>query len=137
MIKSNYNQPATKGDIEKLRKEMATKEEFKAIRKEMATKKDFKELRGDFAKEITRLDIKIDKKVDGLQDNMTKWKDEILTSNDKLSKKLDIILTEQKSISENYKRVDRRLDNVEDYIEQADEKLGVGFEREVNLVHYD
>ena len=128
MLKTDHNQPATKKDL----KELETR-----LKKDMTTQKDFKELRGDFSNEITRLDVKIDKKVDGLRDDITKWKDEILTSNDKLSKKLDTILIEQKSISVNYKRVDTRLDNIEEYIDQADDKLGIGFDREINLVRYD
>lgn len=58
-----------------------------------ATKADINGLREDFSKEIGRLDsnivkldIKIDKKVDELRDDMTQWKDDILTSNDKLAK---------------------------------------------------
>ena len=45
--------------------------------------------KGDLAEFFTKLDTKIDKKVDVLRNDMTKWKDEILTSNDKVVKKLD------------------------------------------------
>ncbi len=103
MIKSNNNKQATRKDLTDLEEN----------------------LRGDFVKEITRLD----KRFDDLEDGIVKWKDEILTSNDKLSKKLDNYLTEQVAIDLNYKRLDKKVENVEGYIEKADKKLELGFER--------
>lgn len=79
----DLNQPATVGDFQELAHGMAevavTKDEFndfaKKALKHFATKEDIKDL--------------------ATKQELTQFKSEILASNDKLSKKLDKILTEQ------------------------------------------
>lgn len=60
---------------------------------------------------------------------MTKWKDEMLTSNDKVIKKLDQVLTEQKAITVNYKRLDQKVESLEIFAEMAAKKLHIEFQR--------
>ena len=60
--------------------------------------------------------------------DLKKWKDEILTSNDKVAGKIDHVLTEQQAITINYKRVDSRVDSLELFAKQAASKLGIKFE---------
>jgi len=43
------------------------------------------------------------------KDDLVEWKDEILTSNDKVVGKLDKILTEQKAVGQNYNHLDKRV----------------------------
>ena len=94
-----------------------------------ATKKDLKELRVNFAKEITKLDTKMDKAEKILESEVKNFRDEILTLLDQQTKILDRILTEQQAITVNYKRLDHKVEYVQDYIEDADKKLEIGFER--------
>ena len=60
---------------------------------------------------------------------MQTWKDEILTSNDYIAKKLDRILTEQQAITVNYKRVDQKVEYLEDFAMIVAKKLDLKFER--------
>lgn len=60
---------------------------------------------------------------------MDKNKNEILNSNDKLSKKLDRVFTEQVAITDNYQPVEGRVKNLEYYSEKVDQKLNLGFPR--------
>lgn len=52
-------------------------------------------------------------------------KDEILTSNDKLSKKLDQILKEQAAHSASYKRLEKRINHLEAVVKVLAEKVGI------------
>ena len=56
-------------------------------------------------------DIRMDKMESNLKQEITKFKDEILTSNDQLSKKMDKILAETASHTAAYKRHDIQLDD--------------------------
>jgi len=97
------NQPATKGDVEALRKDVTT--------------------------DLSVLDDRVDRKFNALENNMTKWKDEILTSEDKVIKKLDQVLTEQQAITINYKRLDQQVENLIDFAEKAAPKLDLEFKK--------
>jgi len=79
--------------------------------------------------DIAGLDAKIDDKIDGLSNEMVEWKDEILTSNDRVVKKLDRVITEQQAITVNYKRLDHKIERLEEFAEQAAKKLEMDFER--------
>lgn len=57
------------------------------------------------------------------------WKDEILTSEDKVIKKLDQVLTEQQAITINYKRLDQQVENLIDFAEKAAPKLDLEFKK--------
>ena len=65
-------------------------------------------------------------RVEGIVDEkMKKYTDEILISNDKLSVKLDKILTEQAAITEAYKRLERKINRLETVVKILAEKAGV------------
>lgn len=102
MTNGDDNQPATKNELKALRKELpqVIEKVMHDKTKDLATKTD-----------------------------LVHWKDEILTSNDKVVKQLDRILTEQKAITVNYERLDSRMHNVEAFAEQAAQKLQIEFER--------
>lgn len=78
-------------------------------------------LRGEFKREFAKfgreMDFKIDQKFDeklgGLRDELAVWKDEILTSNDKVIKKLDTWLTERAMIHGNYEKLEERVTTLE------------------------
>ena len=53
----------------------------------------------------------------------------MLTSNDKVIKKLDQVLTEQKAITVNYKRLDQKVESLEIFAEMAAKKLHIEFQR--------
>lgn len=114
MRKSSNNKPAIKSDLKKLEGKL-----YKQI-----DKLDFK-----FSSAITKLSKKIDKKFDALRNDMVIWKDEIQTANDRLSRKLDLILTEQRAITVNYNRIDNKVANLERFAEKAAPKLQIKFER--------
>lgn len=63
-------------------------------------------LRGEFTKFSREIDFKIDQNFDeklgGLRDELAIWKDQILSSNDGVIKKLDTWLTERSLIHFNY-----------------------------------
>jgi len=56
------------------------------------------------------------------KDDLVEWKDEILTSNDKVVGKLDKILTEQVAIKGNYERVTERVEKLEEVVGQPPKK---------------
>ena|SRR3989338_3168080 len=114
MNQENLNQPATKGDLSDLDIKLST--EIVKLDTKLST-------------EIAKLDVKIDEKVDELRGGMTNWKDEILTSNDKVIKKLDQVLTEQQVITINYRRLDHKVENLEDFAEKVSAKLRLDFEK--------
>lgn len=77
-------------------------------------KREFAKFRHDFSREIDfKIDQKFDEKLGGLRDDLVIWKDEILTSNDKVIKKLDTWLTERAMIHGNYQRLEARVTTLE------------------------
>jgi len=84
-----------------LPKDLATKEDLKAL----ATKDELK-------KGLNKLESALRKDLANKKD-LVKWKDEILTSNDKVVGKLDDILTEQVAIKGNYERVIEHVQRLE------------------------
>ncbi|NIR86339.1 hypothetical protein GWO13_01735, partial [Candidatus Bathyarchaeota archaeon] len=105
---NDLNQPATKGFV---------REEIQQAKQDLTHKM------GETVKQV------LDSKLTGFRDELTEWKSEILTSNDKISKKLDQVLTEQKAITVNYQRVDQRVDRLEEFARQAAPKLDLEFEK--------
>ena len=83
-----------------------------------ATKSDLKELRADFGK--------LEK---NLKQEMSENTDRVLKSNDDLIKELKDFRDEQAASFDNYKRLDSKVEKHEDYLEKADKKLKIGFER--------
>jgi len=74
--------------------------------KDLATKEDLK-------KGLNNLESVLRKDLASKKD-LVKWKDEILTSNDKVVGKLDDILTEQVAITGNYENLDKRVEKLEE-----------------------
>lgn len=78
-------------------------------------------LRGEFKREFAKfgremdfkIDQKFDQKLDGLRDELAIWKDEILSSNDRVVKKLDTWLTERSIIHFNYQKLEARVTRLE------------------------
>ncbi len=60
-----------------------------------------------------------------VDEKMRKYTDEILTSNDKLSVKLDKILAEQAAITVAYKRLEKKINRLEAVVKILAEKAGV------------
>ena len=60
-----------------------------------------------------------------LRDDITKFKDEILTSNDKIAKDLKTVRTEQAAFIIGQQRQDNQIDVLEKRIEQVENKLGI------------
>ncbi len=56
-----------------------------------------------------KIDQKFDEKFEMIRADLAIWKDEILTSNDKVVKKLDTWLTERAMIHANYERLEARV----------------------------
>jgi hypothetical protein len=90
---------------------------------QLATKRDIKGLRVDFSKEITKLDIRIDKEFGALRKDMVRWRDDILTVLDNQSKILDRILTEQQAITANYKQLDQKVEDFGNFKKWAEQLL--------------
>lgn len=82
--------------------------QHKQLPKDLATKEDLK-------KGLNNLESVLRKDLASKKD-LVKWKDEILTSNDKVVGKLDKILTEQAAITGNYKNLDKRVEKLEDVV---------------------
>ncbi|MBI4054260.1 MAG: hypothetical protein HY397_02940 [Candidatus Doudnabacteria bacterium] len=61
-------------------------------------------------------------------EKMVKFRDEILTSNDKLSVKLDKILKEQAAITASYKRLETKIQYLEAVVQVLAEKEGIKFQ---------
>ena len=110
----DFNNLATKEDlkseIDKVRQDMATKEDIKAIRSEMATKQDLSSFFG-------KLDAKIDKINDKLENKIQEKFDQVLTSNDKQIKILKEMRLELAAHNASYKRHDEKIDDIEKDIE--------------------
>ena len=67
-------------------------------------------------------------RVEEIVDEKTRtYKDEILASNDKLAKKLEQILTEQKAITVGIKRLQERINYLEAVVKVLAEKEGLKF----------
>ncbi len=62
-----------------------------------------------------------------VDDKMKNYTDIILKSNDKAIKELKLLREEQKAISQNYKKLDKRMDNVETFAEEAAEIVDIEF----------
>ncbi len=77
-------------------------------------KREFAKFRQDFGGEIDfKIDQKFDEKFELIRNDLAIWKDEILTSNDKVIKKLDTWLTERAMIHSNYQRLEARVTTLE------------------------
>jgi len=63
-----------------------------------------------------------------VDERMVKYRDEILTSNDKLSQKLDKILKEQAAVTTSYKRLEKKLNYLEAVVKVLAEKDGIKFQ---------
>ena len=61
-------------------------------------------------------------------EKMAKFRDEILTSNDKLSQKLDKILKEQAAVTASFRRLEERINYLEAVVKVLAEKEGVKFQ---------
>lgn len=68
-----------------------------------------------------------------VDDKVSKFRDEILTSNDKLSVKLDKILTEQASITVGFRRLEERVNYLEIVLKTVAGKTGVPFSPPENI----
>ena len=62
---------------------------------------------------------------DELTDNITKFKNEILTSNDKVIKKLDIVISELPSINEKQREHTNRIETLETKTRHIQARLGI------------
>jgi len=60
-----------------------------------------------------------------VEEKVTKFKDEILTGQDKLMKKLDTILTEQAAFAGGQQRQDKKLEEHNKRLEQVETKVGI------------
>lgn len=69
-----------------------------------------KEIKDEVCFEIRN---EMDSKFGALYENMKDWKDEILSSNDVVIKKLDTWLTERSMIHVNYERLEARVTTLE------------------------
>ena len=76
----------------------------------------------DFTKEIIFPGVR---KI--VREENIKFRDEILTSNDNLAKKLDQILTEQKAITAGIKRLQMKINYLEAVVKVLAEKEGLQF----------
>ncbi|MDP1718967.1 MAG: hypothetical protein Q8L24_00900 [bacterium] len=96
--KTDFKEFATKTDLKKF----ATKAE---MLKTFATKDDLKEL--------------------ATKSELLEFKDEILTSNDKLSNKMDKILTEQTMQTNSYSRYDKEIEKLKGRVGVVERKVGL------------
>ena len=64
-----------------------------------------------------------------VDDKMKGYTEQILESNDKVIKELKPLREEQAAVGENYKKLDRRVDNVEKFAEKSSQVTGVEFKR--------
>ncbi len=62
-----------------------------------------------------------------VDERMQHYTNEILNDNDRVFKELKPIREEQQAINENYKKLDKRLDKVESFAEEAAEIVRVEF----------
>jgi len=60
-----------------------------------------------------------------VEDKMNKFKDEVLTGQDRLTKKLDTILTEQVAFTGGQKRQDKKFEEHDKRLEQVEVKIGI------------
>lgn len=73
-----------------------------------------------FSKLATKDDVE-----EVVEEKVTKFKDEILTGQDKLMKKLDTILTEQAAFTGGQRRQDEKLEEHDKRLEQIEVKIGI------------
>ncbi len=97
--------------------------------KQPATKGDLKELRHDLATKITGSRNNTQRLIKGLEGKLEKWKDEILTSNDKVAKDYKTFETEKAAINQNYTTLDGQVQKLKRFAKKAGQKLGVEFEK--------
>jgi len=64
-----------------------------------------------------------------VDERMQHYTDRILKSNDKVIKELKPLREEQQAINQNYKKLDKRLDNVETFAEEAAKIEGIEFKK--------
>ena len=64
-----------------------------------------------------------------VDERMQHYTDKILKSNDRVIKELKPLREEQQAINQNYKKLDKRLDKVETFAEEAAEIVGVEFKK--------
>ena len=122
----DFNNLATRKDLKseigKVRQEMATKQDLKSeigkVRQEMATKQDLSRFFG-------KLDAKIDKINDKLENKIQEKFDQVLTSNDKQIKILKEMRLELAAHNASYKRHDEKIDDIEKDIEDHEQRIAV------------
>ncbi len=109
------NQPATKGDLQVVKKEL---------------QQEIQSLRNDLPRIVTdAIKPLITDEFSKIYNENQTWKDEILTSNDKVAKEYKMFETEKAAINENYKDLDQRVQNIERFAREAAPKVGIVFER--------
>jgi len=64
-----------------------------------------------------------------LREENRKWKSDVLKSNDKVIEELKPIREEQQATNQNYKKLDKRMDNIETFAEKAAETVGAEFKK--------
>lgn len=96
-----------------------------------ATQGDLKALRQNLANEITKRANKTDGLIKGLETKLETWKDKIITSNDKVVKEVEHFRSESAAIKTNYDNLDKRMDKVEVFAEEAADITGVEFTKAV------
>ncbi len=64
-----------------------------------------------------------------VDERMQHYTNEILNDNDRVIKELKPLREEQQAINQNYKKLDKRLDKVETFAEEAAEIVGVEFKK--------
>lgn len=118
--KNDQDQPLTKGEfqehLETLVKVVATKEDLK----QFATKEDLKKLDAIFTTKEDLRELR-----DELTENISNFKNEILTSNDKIGKKLDIIITELPALNEKQRDHSDRIGTLETKTRHIQARLGI------------
>lgn len=114
----------TREYLDKQFEKVATKEDIgKLVTKEDALKFITKDYLTEFTNKV------VIPRVEEIIDEKTKtYKDEILTSNDRLAVKLDKILAEQQAITKGYKRMQERLNYLEAVVKVLAEKEGLKFQ---------
>ncbi|MBI5700900.1 hypothetical protein HZC34_03510 [Candidatus Saganbacteria bacterium] len=106
----------TKKDIEKLSDVFATKKDIEKLSDVFATKKDIEKLSDVFA-------TKEDLKAFATKDDLSKLRNEMLTGQDKIIKKLEDMSIEQKMAYAQYKRHDEKIENHEVRIKTLETKV--------------
>ena len=113
LVREELKNTATKDDL----KGFATKDDLKNF----ATKDDFNNL----ADKVLGLDTKIDNVKEDLQDQMNEKFDKVLESNDKLGKKMDIIIAESAAHSKSYKDNEEEIEKHEEVLDNHENRIKV------------